>query len=50
MLELGAKGYLTKTSPLEEVQHGIFKVYEGEQYICNEIKKNLPAQENNPDE
>ncbi|MBK5269717.1 MAG: response regulator transcription factor [Bacteroidia bacterium] len=48
MLELGAKGYLTKTSPLEEVEEGILKVYAGEQYICDEIKKNLPVQQDEP--
>jgi len=45
MFELGAKGYLTKTSPLEEVEQGILKVYEGEQYVCNEIKRNMPVSE-----
>ncbi|MES1197645.1 MAG: response regulator transcription factor [Chitinophagaceae bacterium] len=47
MLELGAKGYLTKTSPLEEVLHGIIQVFEGKQYICKEIKMNMPTQQNN---
>lgn len=50
MMELGAKGYLTKTSPLQEVQLGIIAVYNGEQYICNEIKKNLASQQNNSEE
>lgn len=50
MLELGAKGYLTKTSPLEEVLHGIIQVSEGHQYICKEIKQNMTKQQNNPDE
>ena len=45
MLELGAKGYMTKTSPIEEVEQGILKVYDGEQYICNEIKRLMPAEE-----
>lgn len=39
MLKLGAKGYLTKTSSLDEVEQGILKVYEGEQYVCSEIKR-----------
>jgi two-component system invasion response regulator UvrY len=39
MLELGAKGYLTKTSTLEEVHHGILEVYNGKNYICEEVKK-----------
>jgi two-component system, NarL family, invasion response regulator UvrY len=41
MLELGAKGYLTKTSPLEEIYEGIIVVHEGEFYICEEIKKHM---------
>lgn len=45
MLEFGAKGYLTKTSPLEEVERGILKVYEGEEYICDEIKRLLSAKQ-----
>lgn len=42
MLELGAKGYLTKTSPLEEIQHGIREVFNGREYICEEVRKHLP--------
>jgi DNA-binding NarL/FixJ family response regulator len=38
MIALGAKGYLTKTSSLEEIQRGIHEVYNGEVYICEEIK------------
>ena len=41
MLSLGAKGYLTKTSSLEEIQRGIRAVNEGAIYICEEIKKQL---------
>lgn len=41
MLELGAKGYLTKTSPLEEIHQGITIVHEGEFYLCEEIKKHM---------
>jgi two-component system, NarL family, invasion response regulator UvrY len=39
MLSLGAKGYLTKTSSLEEIHHGIHEVKEGRIYICEEIRK-----------
>lgn len=39
MLSLGAKGYLTKTSSLEEIQHGIHEVKQGRVYICEEIRK-----------
>jgi two-component system, NarL family, invasion response regulator UvrY len=42
MMELGARGYLTKTSPLDEIKQGIIQVYEGEIYICEEIKRHLP--------
>jgi DNA-binding NarL/FixJ family response regulator len=42
MLKLGARGYLTKTSSLEEINRGIIKVYNGEQYICEEVRKNIP--------
>jgi DNA-binding NarL/FixJ family response regulator len=42
MLALGATGYLTKTSPLEEIYHCIHEVHNGRRYICEEIKKNMP--------
>lgn len=41
MIALGAKGYLTKTSSLEEIQLGIRKVNSGEIYICEEIKSKV---------
>ena len=45
MLELGARGYLTKTSTAEEIKHGIIQVYNGELYICEEVRKNMPPSE-----
>ena len=42
MLELGGKGYLTKTSSLDEITAGIMKVFEGDIYICEEIRKRMP--------
>ncbi|MEI2738043.1 MAG: response regulator transcription factor [Chitinophagaceae bacterium] len=42
MFELGARGYLTKTSPLEEIHFGIQEVYRGEIYICKEVKSHIP--------
>lgn len=42
MIELGAKGYLTKTSPWEEINHGIAEVFKGKIYICDEIRKQNP--------
>jgi DNA-binding NarL/FixJ family response regulator len=41
MLSLGAKGYLTKTSSLEEIYRGIKEVNAGNVYICEEIRKQL---------
>lgn len=41
MLELGAKGYLTKTSPLQEITEGILLVQRGEVYVCEEIKRHM---------
>jgi two-component system, NarL family, invasion response regulator UvrY len=42
MLELGASGYFTKTSPLDEICWGIIAVINGEIYICEEIKRKMP--------
>jgi len=42
MLELGGKGYLTKTSSLDEITAGIMKVFEGDIYICEEVRKKMP--------
>lgn len=50
MLKLGARGYITKTSALEEIHHGILKVYNGEQYICEEVRRNMPPGERMPKE
>ncbi len=41
MVELGAKGYLTKTTSLEEISHGILEVHRGELYICDEVRNNM---------
>lgn len=45
MIELGAKGYLTKTSSLEEITYGILEVHKGEFYICEEVIRNMPPEE-----
>lgn len=42
LMELGARGFLTKTSSLEEIKHGIIEVDKGEFYICEEIKRHMP--------
>jgi len=41
MISLGAKGYLTKTSPLTEIYEGITQVFEGHTYICEEIRSRM---------
>ncbi len=45
MLELGASGYLTKTSGLDEINHGIREVHQGEKYICQEVKAKMNPEE-----
>ena len=45
MLAFGAKGFVTKTSPLDELKMAILKVHNGENYICEEIKKGYPGKE-----
>ncbi len=42
MLEAGGKGFITKTSTLDEIIAGIIAVHRGEIYICQEIRRNLP--------
>lgn len=41
MISLGARGYLTKTSPLEEINNGITEVQNGNLYICEEVKRQM---------
>lgn len=38
MIELGARGYITKTSSLEEIHRGINRVNDGDVFICDEIR------------
>ena len=38
MMKEGARGYVTKNSPKEEMITAILKVHKGERYICREIK------------
>jgi two-component system, NarL family, invasion response regulator UvrY len=45
MLDHGANGFVTKTSSFSELAHAIEKVYAGEKYICDEVKKKMPATE-----
>ena len=41
MIASGAKGYITKGSPLPEIIKAIKEVYEGREYICHEIKNQM---------
>lgn len=41
MLQIGAKGYVTKNSSKEEMIKAILEVHEGNRYVCDEIKNNI---------
>jgi two-component system, NarL family, invasion response regulator UvrY len=41
MIQLGARGYVTKNSPREEMIHAIQEVHIGRKYICEEILKKM---------
>jgi DNA-binding NarL/FixJ family response regulator len=41
MLQIGAKGYVTKNSSREEMIKAIIEVQEGNKYVCEEIKNNI---------
>lgn len=41
MLQIGARGYVTKNSSKEEMIKAILEVYNGNKYICDEIKNNI---------
>lgn len=42
MLAIGARGYITKTSPIEEINQIITDVFDGRICICEEIRKQMP--------
>jgi two-component system invasion response regulator UvrY len=44
MLRLGAKGYVTKNSPLNELLDAIKEVSIGNIFVCEEVKKISPGQ------
>jgi DNA-binding NarL/FixJ family response regulator len=44
MLRMGAKGYITKNSPRQEMLDAIMEVYKGNTYICQEVKNILSDQ------
>jgi len=41
MLQIGARGYVTKNSSKEEMITAIMEVHSGNKYICDEIKNNI---------
>lgn len=41
MLQIGARGYVTKNSSKEEMIKAILEVLNGNKYICDEIKNNI---------
>ncbi len=45
MIQVGAKGYVTKNSSKDELITAILEVYSGKKYICNEVKNILAEQE-----
>ena len=50
MLRLGAKGYVTKTSPRQEMLQAISEVSQNHVYICQEVKNILSDQLLNQDQ
>lgn len=44
MMKLGAKGYITKNSPVDELLSAIIEVNNGNKYICEEMKVILSDQ------
>lgn len=43
MLQVGAHGYVTKNSPMEEMVHAIIAVTEGKTFLCREILDKMPG-------
>ena len=41
MLQIGARGYVTKNSSKDEMIEAILSVHNGNKYICDEIKNNI---------
>lgn len=41
MLDNGARGYVTKSSPFAEILRAIEEVHEGSVYICEEVRKKM---------
>jgi DNA-binding NarL/FixJ family response regulator len=47
MLQLGAKGYVTKNSTKEEMVSAITTVHSGGQFICEEVRQKMQRPEDN---
>lgn len=41
IMQLGAKGYVTKNSPKDEMIKAIHEVKKGNSYVCIEVRKNM---------
>ncbi|WP_127133101.1 response regulator [Pseudoflavitalea rhizosphaerae] len=50
MFRLGARGYVTKNSPRQEMLNAITEVYNGQIFICQEVKNILSDQVLNEEE
>jgi DNA-binding NarL/FixJ family response regulator len=50
MMDAGARGYVTKNSPKEELFQAIIDVNKGLKYICQEVKDKLSQEEFETDE
>jgi len=48
LMQAGASGFLTKTSPLKELFEAILQINEGNQYVCREIDKTASNQLKEP--
>lgn len=44
MMRMGARGYVTKNSPRQEMIDAVMEVYKGNSYICSEVKNILSEQ------
>lgn len=44
MLRMGARGYVTKNSPRQEMLDAINEVYNGQIYVCQEVKNIISVQ------
>lgn len=44
MLQMGARGYITKNSSKEEMIYAMLEVSQGKKYICNEVKTIISEQ------